>query len=256
MAVAQALPHNHLLAELSFEERKRLFPHLQLISMPLGKVLHEPGDLLHHAYFPVDCIVSLLHVMGNGATAEISVVGNDGVIGVGLFMSGEATPSRAIVQSAGYAYQLASQKLKDEFHRNSGFQISLLRYTQALITQVSQTAVCNRHHSVEQQLCRWLLLSLDRLSSNQMVMTQELVANILGIQCDCVADATRELQKLSVITYAHGQITVLDRPRLEQLCCECYGVMKKETDRLRWRQAVPFEVMTRQTNPDLVPERC
>jgi CRP-like cAMP-binding protein len=176
------------------------------------------------------------------------------VIGVGLFMGDETTLSRATVQSAGYAYQLDSQKLKDEFHRNSGFQISLLHYTQAFITQMSQTAVCNRHHSVEQQLCRWLLLSLDRLSSNQLVMTQELIANILGIQCDGVADATRELQKLNVITYAHGQITVLDRPRLEQLSCECYGVMKKETDRLR-RQAVPFEVMTRQT-PDLVPARC
>jgi CRP-like cAMP-binding protein len=256
MAVAQKLPHNHLLAELSLEERNRLFPHLQLIAMPLGKVLHEPGDLLHHAYFPVDCVVSLLHVMGNGASAEISVVGNDGVIGVGLFMGGESTPSRAIVQSAGYAYQLEGQRLKDEFHRNGGLQISLLRYTQALITQMSQTAVCNRHHSVEQQLCRWLLLSLDRLFSSQLVMTQELIANILGVRYEGVTDATRELQKLNVIAYVPGQITVLDRPRLEQLSCECYGVMKKETDRLLSHQAVPLEVVTRQTSPDLAPARC
>jgi CRP-like cAMP-binding protein len=256
MAVAQELPHNHLLAELSLGERNRLFPYLQLVAMPLGKVLHEPDDLLHHAYFPVDCVVSLLHVMGNGASAEISVVGNDGVIGVALFMGGETTPSRAIVQSAGYAYQLESQSLKDEFHRNGGLQVSLLRYTQALITQMSQTAVCNRHHSVEQQLCRWLLLSLDRLSSSQLVMTQELIANILGVPCEGVADATRELQKLNVIAYAHGQITVLDRPRLEHLSCECYGVMKKETDRLRSRQTVPFEVVTRQTSSDLAPARC
>lgn len=256
MAVAQELPHNHLLAELSLEERNRLFPHLQLVAMPLGKVLYEPGDLLCHIYFPVDCIVSLLYVMEDGASAEIAVVGNDGVIGVALFMGGETTPSRAIVQSAGYAYQLESQRLKDEFHRNGGFQVSLLRYTQALITQMSQTAVCNRHHSVEQQLCRWLLLSLDRLSSNQLVMTQDLIANILGVRCEGVDDATGELQKLDVIQYAGGQITVMNRPKLEQLSCECYAVMKKETDRLRWRRAAPFEVMTRQTNPDLAPARC
>jgi CRP-like cAMP-binding protein len=232
MPVAQKLPNNHLLAGLSLAERNRLFPHLQLVAMPLGKVLYEPGDLLRHVYFPVDCIVSLLYVMEDGASAEISVVGNDGVIGVALFMGGETTPSRAIVQSAGYAYQLDSQRFKDEFHRNGGLQVSLLRYTQALITQMSQTAVCNRHHSVDQQLCRWLLLSLDRLPSNQLVMTQELIANILGVRCEGVADATDELQKLNVIAYAHGQITVFDRPRLEQLSCECYGVMKKETDRL------------------------
>jgi CRP-like cAMP-binding protein len=232
MPVAQKLPDNHLLAELSLAERNRLFPHLQLIAMPLGKVLYEPGDLLRHVYFPVDCIVSLLNVMEDGASAEISVVGNDGVIGVALFMGGETTPSRAIVQSAGFAYQLDSQRLKDEFHRNGGLQVSLLRYTQALITQMSQTAVCNRHHSVDEQLCRWLLLSLDRLPSNQLVMTQELIGNILGVRCEGVADATGKLQKLNVIAYAHGQITVFDRPRLEQLSCECYAVMKKETDRL------------------------
>jgi CRP-like cAMP-binding protein len=232
MPIAQKLPDNHLLAELSLAERNRLFPYLQLIAMPLGKVLYEPGDLLRHVYFPVDCIVSLLNVMEDGESAEISVVGNDGVIGVALFMGGETTPSRAIVQSAGFAYQLDSQILKDEFRRNGGLQGSLLRYTQALITQMSQTAVCNRHHSVDQQLCRWLLLSLDRLPSNQLVLTQELIGNILGVRCGRVADATGKLQKLNVIAYAHGQITVFDRPRLEQLCCECYAVMKKETDRL------------------------
>jgi CRP-like cAMP-binding protein len=231
--------HNHLLDGLSLEERNRLFPHLQLVAMPLGKVLYEPGDLLHHAYFPVDCIVSLLYVMGNGASAEISVVGNDGVIGVALFMGGETTSSRAIVQSAGYAYQLDSQRLKDEFHRNGGLQISLLRYTQALITQMSQTAVCNRHHSVDQQLCRWLLLSLDRLSSNQLVMTQDLIANILGVRREGVADATSELQKVNVIAYAHGHITVLDRPKLEELSCECYEVVKTETDRLEAASSSP-----------------
>jgi CRP-like cAMP-binding protein len=256
MAVAQELPHNHLLAELSLEERNRLFPYLKLVALPLGRVLHEPGDLLYHAYFPVDCVVSLLHVMGNGASAEISVVGNDGVIGVALFMGGETTPSRAIVQSAGYAYQLESQRLKDEFHRNGGLQVSLLRYTQALITQMSQTAVCNRHHLVQQQLCRWLLLSLDRLFSNRLVTTPELIANILGVPYEGVTEATSELQKLNVIAYAPGQITVLDRRRLEQLCCECYGVMKKETDRLRSRHAISFEGVTRQTNADLARARC
>jgi CRP-like cAMP-binding protein len=200
--------------------------------MPLGKVLYEPGDLLCHIYFPVDCIVSLLYVMEDGASAEISVVGNDGVIGVALFMGGETTPSRAIVQSAGYAYQLDSQRLKDEFHRNGGLQNSLLRYTQALITQMSQTAVCNRHHSVDQQLCRWLLLSLDRLASNELTMTQELIANMLGVRREGVTDAAGKLQKRGVIRYARGQITVLDRVKLEELCCECYAVVKKETDRL------------------------
>jgi CRP-like cAMP-binding protein len=249
-------PHNHLLDGLSLEERNRLFPHLQLVAMPLGRVLYEPGDVLRHAYFPVDCIVSLLHAMGNGASAEISIVGNDGVIGVALFMGGETTSGRAIVQSAGYAYQLDSQRLKDEFHRNGGLQISLLHYTQALITQMSQTAVCNRHHSVGQQLCRWLLLSLDRLSSNQLVTTQVLIANILGVRREGVTDATGQLQKMDVIRYADGQITVINRPKLEELSCECYAVMKKETDRLRSHQAVPFEVMTRQTNPDIAPARC
>ena len=223
---------NHLLAALPSLERDRLFPHLQLVDMPLGRVLYESGDPLLHVYFPVDSIVSLLYVMENGASAEISVVGNEGLIGIALFMGGETTPSRAIVQSAGYAYRLIARRLKDEFSRHGEMQLLLLRYTQALITQMSQTAVCNRHHSVDQQLCRWLLLSLDRLNSNQLIMTQELIANMLGVRREGVTDAAGKLQKLGVIQYARGQITVLDRPHLERLSCECYRVVKRETDRL------------------------
>ena len=224
---------NLLLAGLSLEERNRLFPHLQLVAMPLGKSVYEPGTVLRHVYFPVDCIVSLLYVMENGESAEISVVGNEGLVGIALFMGGETTPSRAIVQSAGYAYRLSAQKLKDEFHRNGNLQVLLLSYTQSLITQMSQTAVCNRYHSVDQQLCRWLLLSLDRLPSNKLTMTQELIANMLGVRREGVTDAAGKLQKLGVIQYHRGHITVLDRPKLEHLSCECYGVVKKETDRLR-----------------------
>jgi CRP-like cAMP-binding protein len=223
---------NHLLAALPGGERERLYPHLQLVPLPLGKVLYESGDLLRYVYFPTDSIVSLLYVMADGASAEISVVGNEGLIGIALFMGGETTPSRAIVQSAGHAYRLIGQRLKDEFHRNGDMQLLLLRYTQALITQMAQTAVCNRHHSVDQQLCRWLLLSLDRLSSNHLTMTQELIANMLGVRREGVTDAAGKLQKLGVIHYSRGQITVLDRPKLEQLCCECYAVVRKETERL------------------------
>jgi len=200
--------------------------------MPLGTVLYESGDVLNHVYFPIDCIVSLLYVMEDGASAEISVVGKDGLIGIALFMGGETTPSRAIVQSAGRAYRLAGKQLKAEFHRNGHLQELLLRYTQALITQMAQTAVCNRHHSVDQQLCRWLLLSLDRLASNELAMTQELIANMLGVRREGVTEAAGRLQKLNVIRYARGKITVLDRPKLEALCCECYAVVKRETDRL------------------------
>jgi CRP-like cAMP-binding protein len=223
---------NHLLAALSPAERDRLYPHLRLVPMPLGKVLYESGDVLRHVYFPTNSIVSLLYVLSDGASAEISVVGNEGLIGIALFMGGETTPSRAIVQSAGHAYRLIGQQLKGEFHRNGEMQLLLLRYTQALITQMAQTAVCNRHHSVDQQLCRWLLLSLDRLSSNQLTMTQELIANMLGVRREGVTEAAGKLHKLGVIRYARGQITVLDRSKLERLCCECYGVVKKETDRL------------------------
>jgi CRP-like cAMP-binding protein len=223
---------NHLLAALSWDERERIDAHLQLTKMPLGKVLYESGDTLHDVYFPTDCIVSLLYVMADGASAEISVVGNEGLIGVALFMGGETTPSRAIVQSAGHAYRLVGRRLKEEFHRNGGMQLLMLRYTQALLTQMAQTAVCNRHHSVDQQLCRWLLLSLDRLPSNRLTMTQELIANMLGVRREGVTEAAGKLQKLGVIHYARGHITVLDRAKLEQLCCECYAVVKRETDRL------------------------
>ena len=223
---------NHILDALPQDERDRLFPHMRLVAMPLGMVLYESGAALRHIYFPTNSIVSLLYVMQNGSSAEIAVVGNEGAIGVSLFMGGETTPSRAIVQSAGHAYRLIGQHLKNEFHRNGELQLLLLCYTQALITQMAQTAVCNRHHSVDQQLCRWLLLSLDRLSSNQLTMTQELIANMLGVRREGVTEAAGKLHKLGVIRYARGRITVLDRPKLEQLCCECYAVVKKESDRL------------------------
>ncbi len=224
---------NHLLAALSAEERARLYPHLRLVPMPLGKVLYESGAVQRSVYFPTDAIVSLLYVMESGASAEISVVGNEGLIGIALFMGGETTPSRAIVQSAGHAYRLVGQCLKEEFHRSGGMQLLLLRYTQGLITQMAQTAVCNRHHSVDQQLCRWLLLSLDRLASNELVMTQELIANMLGVRREGVTEAAGKLQKQGAIRYSRGKITVLDRPLLEELCCECYAVVKKESDRIQ-----------------------
>ncbi|WP_427114615.1 Crp/Fnr family transcriptional regulator [Pseudomonas aeruginosa] len=223
---------NHLLAALTQEIQERLIPHLERVTLPLGKVLYESGDALRHVYFPTDAIVSLLYVMEDGASAEISVVGNEGLIGVAVFMGGESTPSRAIVQSAGHAYRLPGQKLKDEFNRHGEMLQLMLRYTQALITQMAQTAVCNRHHSIDQQLCRWLLLLLDRLPSNQLSMTQELIANMLGVRREGVTEAAGKLQKLGVIKYSRGHITVLDRPQLEALCCECYAVVKRETDRL------------------------
>ena len=223
---------NHILDALPDEERDRLLPHLRLVSMPLGRVLYESGQTLKHIYFPTDSIVSLLYVMKNGASAEIAVVGNEGAIGVALFMGGETTPSRAIVQSAGSAYRLEGKRLKLEFNRHGQMLHVLLRYTQSLITQMAQTAVCNRHHSVSQQLCRWLLLSLDRLRSNELRMTQELIANMLGVRREGVTAAAGELQRAEVIRYSRGKITVLDRTKLEQLSCECYAVVKKETDRL------------------------
>ena len=224
--------HNHLLASLPDEARARLFPHFELVAMPLGKVLYESGYRLQHVYFPTNCIVSLLYVMEDGASAEIAVVGNEGVIGIALFMGGETTPSRALVQSAGHAYRLKGQLLKDEFNRSEELQHLLLRYTQALLTQMSQMAVCNRHHSVDQQLCRWLLLGLDRLSSNTLRMTQELIANMLGVRREGVTEAAGKLQAAGLIRYTRGKITVLDRPRLESRACECYSVVKKEFDRL------------------------
>jgi CRP-like cAMP-binding protein len=223
---------NHILDALPAPERERLFPHLKLVELPLGAVLYESGDALRHIYFPTDSIVSLLYVLANGASAEISIVGNEGAIGVALFMGGETTTNRAIVQSAGFAYRLTGRRLKLEFERHGDLLHILLRYTQALLTQMAQTAVCNRHHSVDQQLCRWLLLSLDRLSSDRLIMTQELIANMLGVRREGVTEAAGKLQDLGVIRYRRGQITVLDRPRLERLSCECYAVVKKESDRL------------------------
>jgi CRP-like cAMP-binding protein len=224
---------NNILDALPAEERERLFPHLTLVEMPLGMVLYEAGEALRHIYFPTDSIVSLLYVMKDGASAEIAVVGNEGAIGVSLFMGGETTPSRGIVQSAGSAYRLSGRRLKQEFERHGQLLHVLLRYTQSLITQMAQTAVCNRHHSIDQQLCRWLLLSLDRLPSNRLNMTQELIANMLGVRREGVTGAAGKLQDLGVIHYSRGRITVLDRPKLEQLSCECYAVVKQETDRLQ-----------------------
>ena len=226
-------PHcNHLLAALSPEIRDRLFPHLELVEMKLGDVVYESGDSLRYVYFPIDSIVSLLYVMESGASGEISVVGNEGLVGVAVFMGGESTSSRAVVQSAGVAYRLRGQKLKDEFNKHGELLHLILRYTQALITQMAQTAVCNRHHSIDQQLCRWLLLSLDRLPGNRLTMTQELIANMLGVRREGVTDAAGKLQRLGIIEYSRGQITVLDRAGLERLSCECYAVVKRETDRL------------------------
>jgi CRP-like cAMP-binding protein len=226
-------PHqNHLLAALPSLEYERLFPHLELTEMLLGEAVCEPGIPMRYVYFPTTCIVSLLYVMENGASAEIAVAGNEGIVGVSLFMGGETTTSRAVVQSAGYAYRLTGQHLKDAFFLAGPVQRLLLRYTQALLTQMSQTAVCNRHHSVDQQLCRWLLLSLDRLPSNELTMTQELIANMLGVRREGVTEAAGELQRAGLIHYKRGKITVIDRPGLEARVCECYAVVKREFDRL------------------------
>jgi CRP-like cAMP-binding protein len=229
-------PHNpkqnQLLAALPTAEYERLLPHLELVPMPLGEVLYESGGRLQHVYFPTTSIVSLLYVLENGASAEIAVVGNEGILGISLFMGGETTPSRAIVQSAGFGYRLRAQLLKQEFDRAGPMLRLLLRYTQALITQMTQTAVCNRHHSVEQQLCRWLLLSLDRLASDEVSMTQELIANMLGVRREGVTEAAGKLQRAGLIRYSRGRIEVLDRPGLEKAVCECYEVVRREFDRL------------------------
>jgi CRP-like cAMP-binding protein len=232
MSAARALQQNLLLAALPDAVRERLAPDLKLVKMPLGKVLYEPGDKQRQVYFPTESIVSFLYVMADGASAEISVVGNEGMVGIALFTGGESTPSWAIVQSAGHALRLPGRALLAEFNRHEELQHLMLRYTQALITQMAQTAVCNRHHHIDQQLCRWLLLSLDRLPDNRLVMTQELIANMLGVRREGVTEAAGKLQEQGVIEYHRGEITVLDRPRLESLCCECYAVVKQETDRL------------------------
>ena len=223
---------NLILAALPVEVCDRLLPHLELVPLPLGKILYERGDVLHFAYVPTDSIVSLLYVMDNGESAEIAVVGNEGLGGVSLFMGGESTSSRAIAQNSGSAYRLPRQRLKDEFDQHGELMVLMLSYTQALITQMVQTAACNRHHSIDQQLCRWMLLSLDRLPSNEVAMTEKLIANMLGVGCEGVSEAAGKLQERGVIAYDHGYIIVLDRPALERLSCECYVAVKKETDRL------------------------
>src|SRR5271170_7453621 len=221
---------NHLLAALPNFVQARLAPQLEFVQMPLGGVLYESGGTLSHVYFPTTSIVSLLYVMENGASAEIAVVGNEGIVGISLFMGGESTPSRAVVQSAGQGFRLKSAIMKGEF--NGPMLHLLLRYTQALITQMAQTAVCNRHHSLDQQLCRWLLLSLDRLRGDELLMTQELIANMLGVRREGVTEGALKLQQAGLIRYARGRISVLDRPGLEKRTCECYAVVKREYDRL------------------------
>jgi CRP-like cAMP-binding protein len=223
---------NFLLAALPDPEWQRWRALLEKVEMPLGQVLYESGATLTHIYFPTTSIVSLLYVMENGASAEIAVVGREGLVGVSLFMGGESTPSRAVVQSAGHGYRLRAQTMKDEFNRAGPVLHLLLRYTQALITQMAQTAACNRHHTLDQQLCRWLLLSLDRLHTNELSMTQELIANMLGVRREGVTEAASKLQQAGLISYARGRITVLNRPGLETRTCECYAVVKQEYDRL------------------------
>jgi CRP-like cAMP-binding protein len=226
------LIQNHLIEALPDGELQRLLPQIERVEMPLGQVLCESGDTLSHVYFPTTAIVSLLYVLENGASAEIAVVGNEGIVGISLFMGGESTSSRAVVQSAGVGFRLKAQALKNEFNRAGALLHLLLRYTQALITQMAQTAVCNRHHSLDQQLCRWLLLSLDRLQGNELVMTQGLIANMLGVRREGVTESALKLQQVGLIRYSRGRISVLDRARLERRSCECYAVVKKEYDRL------------------------
>lgn len=228
-------PHpsqNHLLAALSPEVQGRLFEHLELAELPLRSLMYEAGRPMRHVYFPTDSIISMQYLMENGASTAISVVGNEGLLGITLYMGGESTPSRSLVQSAGYAFRLPRPRVKEEFNRHGELLLLMLRYTQALITQVAQTAVCNRHHTIDQQLCRWLLLSMDRLTGNRLTMTQEFISNMLGVRRAGVTKAASKLERLGVISYERGLITVLDRPRLEALSCECYRVVKKETNAL------------------------
>lgn len=232
MATSEDPRENRILGALPQAEWERWRPQLEAVDMPLGKVLYESGMKLAHLYFPTTSIVSLLYVMENGASAEIAIVGREGLVGISLFMGGDSTPSRAVVQSAGKGYRLKAGGMMNEFNKSGPVMHLLLRYTQALITQMAQTAVCNRHHTLDQQLCRWLLLSLDRLPSNELVMTQELIANMLGVRREGVTEAAGRLQKDGLISYQRGRITVLNRPELEVRTCECYGVVKKEYDRL------------------------
>lgn len=232
MPAAPLPTDNHLLAALPPPDWQRWQPLLELVDLPLGKVLYESGSTMSHVYFPTTAIVSLLYVLEDGGSAEIAVVGNEGLVGIALFMGGESTPSRAVVQSAGSCFRMRAAAVKQEFDRSSAVLHLLLRYTQALITQMAQTAVCNRHHSLDQQLCRWLLLSLDRLQGMELVMTQELIANMLGVRREGVTEAALKLQAAGLIRYARGRIKVLDRAGLEQRTCECYAVVKKEYERL------------------------
>lgn len=236
MGTITSLPHapaqNHLLAALPKDAFERILPHLEYVKMPLGEVLYESGGLLQHVYFPTDAIVSLQYVMENGSAAEIAGVGNEGVLGVSLFMGGNTTPSLAMVQTGGYGYRLKSCLMMEEFNRAGATMRLMLRYTQALITQMSQTAVCNRHHSVEQQLCRWLLSTLDRLPTAELTMTQELIAGMLGVRREGITEAAGDLQRAGFISYRRGHITVLDRAGLERRACECYEVVRKEMHRL------------------------
>jgi CRP-like cAMP-binding protein len=237
MASPHSPKQNHVLAALPEEDYARLLPDLELIPMPLGWAVYESGGALGYLYFPTTCIVSLLYVMESGASAEIAITGNEGMVGISLFMGGESTPSRAVVQSAGNGYRLRASALNREFARGGHLQHLALRFTQALITQMAQTAVCNRHHALDQQLCRWLLLSMDRLPANELVMTQELIANMLGVRREGVTEAAGKLQEARLIQYSRGHIKVMDRAGLEQRVCECYAVVKKEYDRL-----LPYEI--------------
>jgi CRP-like cAMP-binding protein len=233
MPTAQSPQDNRLFGALPEDARACVFPHLELVQMELGQVLYESGSKMQSAYFPIDSIISLLSVMADGGSAEIAMVGNEGMIGIALFMGGEPIADRAVVLSAGRAFKLPGPILKAEFDRAGAMQHLLLRYAQALLTQMAQTAVCNRHHTVQQQLCRWLLLNLDRLPTNTLVVTQELIANMLGVRREGVTEAAGRLQSMGLIEYGRGRITVLDRHRLEQASCECYGVVKRVTDRLQ-----------------------
>ncbi|MCH8550843.1 MAG: Crp/Fnr family transcriptional regulator [Natronospirillum sp.] len=226
---------NRILAVLSEDARRRILPKLTHVEMALGEVIYESGQSIDYIYFPIDCIVSLLYETISGSSAEISVVGREGLVGVSVVMGSDSTPNRLVVQSKGTAYRMLATDLKQEFNAQSEIRILTLRFTQALITQMSQTAVCNRHHAIEQQLCRWLLLSLDRLDTNRLDMTQELIANMLGVRREGVTEAAGKLQRLGIIEYRRGHITVVDRKKLEARCCECYAVVKKETDRLEVR---------------------
>jgi len=226
------MDRNHLLALLPQNLKDQIYPQLREVKLSLGEEVYAAGQEVKYVYFPIDSIISLLYVMLDGASAEISVVGCEGIVGIAVFMGGESTPSRAVVQSAGMAYRLPAAELKRKFNADANFRVLMLRYTQALITQMAQTAVCNRHHTIDQQLCRWLLLSMDRLPTSRLTMTQELIANMLGVRREGVTEAAGKLQNAGVISYQRGKITVINRSKLEQLSCECYAVVKQETDRL------------------------